>query len=337
MAKILIVSTKRYSINACDFDLFFRNSSHEIVSVLYHRSIEKKSWWNNLKNCPAHRSGVMTKLKKHKCIKWDTKEDLLNKINKIEFDYLCLGNGNDEIGLFLQKKLNCKFIFSEYGWLGTPEVFFFDTKGCGAYSSIRDLNLDEELPAKQDDMDYVKQKLKKGNSVDLDNFIYIPLQVDSPTSDGKKDFKFLFTKFNSNDELLRYIQKIIPKDIKVLVKNHPSSTKPTKIPSGMIDISNLKLSKYELYSKMMAMIAINSTSVLEAMLFSKPIFTYGEDVFSGHNLTYENIANTDDLLNKIKTNVDYSKFLGCLFKRQINRIRCFDKNYVLSHCWNGIY
>jgi len=266
-------------------------------------------------------------------------EGLLKAIEKLTFDYICLGNGNDKSGKWLQQRLKAKYLFSEYGWLPWSECFYVDDRGTGPLSSLRYMAL-SEMSANDhyaEEVQYFKSKLRWGKLVPFKNFVYVPLQVDTPTSDGKPDFKFRFTGFKNNAEFLAEIAKIIPNDITILVKNHPSNKRPTNIPKGMIDISKMGLSKYELYQRMAAMVAINSTSVLEAMVFGRHVFAYGQDIFSGKVLAHESVRDKDEFANHLANNppVDNQRrFVGCLFQRQFYRHRWRDEKYVRSHYWN---
>jgi capsule polysaccharide modification protein KpsS len=185
----------------------------------------------------------------------------------------------------------------------------------------------------------LKTKLQSGEPVPFDRFIYIPLQVDTPTSDGKPDFKFRFTGFKNNREFLDEIAKVVPKGVKILVKNHPANKKPTKVPAGMVDISKANFSKCELYQRMLAMVAINSTSVLEAMCFGRHVFTYGQDIFSGKALAHESVRDKDVFAATLATEPlleNQKRFIGYLFQRQFYRHKWEDKDYVRSHHWNQV-
>ena len=342
MAKLLIVGTQRYSINACDFDLMFRHTEHEIVKVLYHHTTGKKRWFSvaSMAHCPGNRCGIYTKLKDHPCEPWHRLGELVNKIEKLNFDYICLGNGNCEEGKWIQKNIQAKYLFSEYGWMPWNECFFIDDKGTGPLSSVRymsqaEMKIDKD---RSGEINALKQKFKSSGGISFKHFVYVPLQVDTPMSDGKPDFKFQFTGFKNNKQFLSAIEKVVPDDITILVKNHPASRHPTPVPSSMVDISKANLNKYELYQKMLAMIAINSTSVLEAILFERNVFTYGQDVFSGKGITHESISNKDrfaSLLKKDPPEQAAKKFINTLLQRQVSRIRCRDKdmNYIKSHYW----
>lgn len=325
----------------CDFDLMFRNSKHQIVKVIYHAKTNSKLWLRDYKHstCPANRGGVYTDLKENPHQSWERLHGLKGKIEKHDFDYICLGNGNDDAGKWIRDNIKANFLYSEYGWLPWKNCFYIDDKGTGALSSINTTPLNNMKTSYNsiNELIEIKSTMNQHNIVPFDNFIYVPLQVDTPTSDGKPDFKFQFTWFKTNAEFLKFIQKIVPKDITILVKNHPSNRNPTKIPASMIDVSNMNLNKYELYSKMKAMMAINSTSVLEAMLFEKNIFTYGRDVFSNKNVTYESIKDKDRFMSLIDSNnnaQNQRKFISYILQRQFNRNKYKDLDYINNHYWN---
>jgi len=338
VAKLAIVATQRYSINACDFDLMFRHSEHEIVEVLYHTSVARKGWFKTGGRCPGNRNGVHTNITELPHQPWKSHDDLARQLDSLKPDYICLGNGNCDSGRWIQSHVKSKFLFSEYGWLPWNECFYIDSSGTGPLSSIRESGMKdlEGAPERSEEIEYIKKKLDVGKKVDFKDYVYVPLQVDTPTSDGKPDFKFQFTKFKNNKQFLQKIREIIPKNIKVLVKRHPACKASPSMPPGMIDISEMRLNKRELYERMRAMIAINSTSVLEAMLMNRRVFTYGDDLFSWKSLTFEHVMDQNQFvaLLRCEPSANARSFINRLLERQVYRHRCRDRDYVRSHYWN---
>jgi len=275
--KLIIVGTHRYSINMCDFDLIFRYSDHEIVNVLWHKYTKGRKWFRTGKHHVSNRDKIATKLTELPNEAWFNPKGLLKKIDKLNFDYLCIGNGNDKIGKMLQSKLKTKFLFSEYGWLPWNKCFFIDHKGTGALSSLHALNINKtSVKDKPEEIEDIKNNFNKGKPIDknLDKFVYVPLQVDTIMSDGKQDFKFRFTRFKNNNDFLQHVRNVVPNNIPIVIKNHPKAHRKTKPLGGMIDITGKNWNKYELYNKMAAMICINSTSAIEGLLFGKKLFAY---------------------------------------------------------------
>lgn len=339
MANLVIVGTSRYSINVSDFDLLYRNSRHKI-SLFYHESIKKKPWFPTGKPCPGNRSGISTDLRKIHKQSWSSIKDLTKLIQKTRPDYVCLGNGNDDAGKQITKVLpDQKFLYGEYGVFFWNKNFYIDRLGVGAKSEIaKTRNLSESYNTDQwtEDINLLKKELQSGESVPFKAFIYVPLQVDSPCSDGKPDFKYQFSSFPNNKKFLAFLQKIIPSEMTILVKNHPSNKIPTPVPSGMVDISNLKLSKYELYSKMSAMCVINSTAAIEACLFNSPIITFGKCLFSNKEITHEHVKTQDDFKRALEINIDEGlrkRFINLIFERQVDRTKCGNSDYINEHYW----
>jgi hypothetical protein len=343
MANILIVGTKRYSINMCDFDLLFRNSKHDIVHVLYNKHTETFPWFHSGEFGDPARNKIATKLKKHPHSSWSTHDEFMTKVSKIDFDYICMGNGNDDAGVQIQKDLKGKkFLFSEYGWLPWKESAYIDNVGVGKFSSIYDMGIDDILSFKGPDntstMNRTRQLANHGNKMDLKDYIYVSLQTDTLTSDGKPDFKFKFTNFKKNEEFLAFIESIVPKEMTIVAQDHPFARRKTNMSSRIVNITGKGINMYEVYSNMKAMVCINSTAVLESMLYNKKLFTYGKDLFCNKSLTYEGVETMDHFVDMVQ-NAEIQKyrheFINFLMNRQVCRHRCNDLEYVNSHFWTN--
>lgn len=335
--KLIIVGTERYSINMCDFDLMYRNSDHEIVDVLYHGSTASKSWFKTGIYKPSCRNSIVTKLTDLKHVQWNSEKQLFNLLDQSNFDYICLGNGNCDTGLKIQERYD-NILFSEYGWLPWNDCFYIDRKGVGPKSSIRHTNF-QDIEINNDKFNQIKQVFNHGTTDSYLNkdFVYVPLQVDSPTSNGKPDFKFNYTRFKNNYEFLSYVIDIVPKDVTILVKKHPASRNPTPNlkSANLIDISNYNINKFKLLERMLGLICINSTSALEALLFGKRVFTFGHDIFSGNGITFENPGKEiGDMLRSKYDPTSGFKFIGLLLQRQVERSKCYNPEYIKNHYWN---
>ena len=336
LAKLLFIGTARYSINICDFDLIYHNSKHEIVGCLLHESIKTKHWFKTAKYAGTSRDAIVTDLKQLPREFWSSYKELKLLIDCYDFDYICIGNGNDEVGLALQKDIKTNFLFSEYGWFPWNQCFFISKGGVGYKSDIAKMTSIDKQPDHSDDIESFKNSLNIGTSFNGSKFILVTLQNDNICSDGKPDFKYRFSQFKNNKEFLNHVRKITPKEYTILVKNHPNNKKPTTIPIGMIDISKFNLNKFELYSNMSAMMVINSTSVLEACLFDRPVITFGKCIFSNKNITEEDISSQEQVSEIISKNIDLDRrkrFANLLFERQINRSKCSKQEYINDHCW----
>jgi len=339
--KLVLLATDRYSININDFYMFFRRTNHKIVAILHHVNCKKKSWWikNSFKD-PA-RKNIYDKMDFNSIplIEWNDTNSLINKVNQLDFDYICMGNGSGEDQKILIEHLGIdKCLFSEYGWLPWNEHFYISRKGVGYLSEITDL--DEKylnsIEIKFTEIEKIKKTFNKGWFTYNKDFIFVPLQKDT------NDFKFNYTDFRNNEEFLDFIHEIVPKGISILVKEHPLYRKNYDYSKygRFIDISNQIYNKYQIYENMLGMISINSTSINEALIFEASIFAYGKDLFLNKNLinygAYDKSEFEEKLFRKAPRN-DSLSFISLLLERQISRKKCVsnDYDYIENHYWNN--
>jgi len=344
--KVVLLATDRYHININDFYMFFRRSDHEIVGLLHHVDCPKVSWWRDNRSREKTREKIFDKMDfdSLNLTPWSDTESLIEALDKFEFDYVCMGNGSGEAQKAVAEHVGIdKCLFSEYGWLPWSEHFYISRKGCGLESEITDV--DEKglrsQPILHDQIGKLKKFFNKGRWLFKKDFVYVPLQVDID------DFKFGYTTFNSNEDFLDFIHEIVPKDMKVLVKRHPFGPRSHHRDyhfakyGRFIDISDSKLNKAKLYSRMAAMIVLNSTSVLEAILFGKKVFAYGEDLFLNKGVIHFRVETAEEFaksLNSPQSQELSEAFISLLLERQVSRRRCIndDMEYIRNHYWNSI-
>lgn len=336
----MLLATDRYSININDFYMFYRRTEHEIVALLYHINCSEKPWWKHNAFADPARNKLYDKMdfESLRLIPWHDTEYLLNSVEFIDFDYICMGNGSAAEQQELIKKVGIdKCLFAEYGWLPWSEHFFISRKGTGFNSEISDLTEEslKSVKIRESEIEKLKNNFKKGRFFFKKDFIYIPLQKDV------NDFKFNFTHFASNEEFLDFIHEIVPKDIQVLVKEHPLYRRHYnyKKYGRFIDISDKNLSKARIYKRMLGMVCINSTSILEALMFGGRVFAYGQDIFLNKKLVHFQIDSTTEFekcLNIPVSKTTAKAFISLLLERQINRKRCInnDEAYISQHYWN---
>lgn len=340
MKKIILFGVNRHAICINDFFMFFSRSDHQIVHIFIPAGNSKnKNWWYEGKRQDAARNNVVDPIDKSKynITEWSNINSVINTIAKMDFDYICLGNGTETDQLKLISKFgNSKMLFSEYGWLPWNSNFYISKKGCGFKSEITtfDKRYISNISINEKKLNALKKSYDRGNKLKHSNFYYVPLQKDI------NDFKFTFTKFKNNQQFIDFIDRIVPREYKILIKCHPLYKKKYKYNSNrIIDITNDNFNKYEIYSKMKGMICINSTSILEAILFHKKAFVYGKDIFLNKDLVEFNINNTSEFIERNSVNINSSncnKFISLLLSRQIDRKKCISNNvnYIKNHYWN---
>lgn len=338
--KLVLLATNRYSININDFYMFYSRTDHEITAILYDSRCNNKTWWlkNSFKDPSRNNTYDKMDFNSINMIEWDDTASLLNKLSQLDFDYVCMGNGSGEDQKILIEAIGIdKCLFSEYGWLPWNDNFFISRQGVGYNSEITsvDENMLNTIEIKTSEIETLKKSFDKGWFTFNKDFVYVPLQKDI------NDFKFNFTEFKNNEEFLDFIHEIVPKNIYILVKEHPLYRKNYNYKKfgRFIDISYPYYNKYKIYQNMLGMICINSTSIIESLMFGANIFAYGKDLFLNKNLVnfaiYEKSTFENKLFEKTET-TNHLKFISLLLERQISRKKCVHNEcqYITNHYWN---
>ncbi len=338
--KLVLLATDRYSINANDFYMFFRRSDHEIVALLHHVNCPSKSWWANNRFPDPAREGLFDPMgfERLRLLSWANADELLARLDELVFDYVCMGNGSGAEQQRVIAHLGSeRCLFSEYGWLPWSRHFYISREGCGYASEITEIDETalEHQPVSERGIANLRKEFRWGWPVLRRNFIYVPLQKDT------NDFKFAFTSFHSNEEFLDFVHEIVPPKMKVLVKEHPMYRRHYDLSKygRFINVSGRRLSKASLYRRMAAMIAINSTSILEAILFGGKVFAYGQDLFLNKGLVHFCVTDPHEFATRLEQPQDDERckaFISLLLERQVDRLRCLnnDLEYVRNHYWN---
>jgi len=120
MKKIILFGVNRHAIAINDFYMFFSRTNHQISHIFYPAGSHKhRDWWENGERKDKARDNIVDPMFdfQGKIIIWNNLEDhVLKTLDSIDFDYICLGNGNDTDQKKLIKRYGIeKFLFSEYG------------------------------------------------------------------------------------------------------------------------------------------------------------------------------------------------------------------------------
>lgn len=340
--KLVLFGTNRHAIAINDFYMFFRRSTHEIVQILYPIGSHKnRDWWEHGCRHDQARNSVVDPIEPDYCpitVWQDIEKHVFPILDNVDFDYICVGNGNDPAHqLLIERYGREKFLFSEYGWLPWSEHFYISRKGAGFDSDITDMTAEtlKDVFEDQEQVDSFCASLNSGKNVDYTDFLYVPLQKDV------NDFKFLFSKFKNNVEFIHFIDDVVPPGIPILLKCHPLYKKnyDLSFSNRLVDITESNLNKFQIYSKMKAMVCLNSTSILEALAFGAKVFTYGDDIFMNKGIVHHKIYEKERFLTLLENkneNENSRKFISLLQSYQIDRSRCVndDEQYIKQHFWN---
>lgn len=171
-----------------------------------------------------------------------------------------------------------------------------------------------------------------------DDFILFPLQ-------HLKDSTMMFdcpSWARDYQSIINHICSIIPENTSLVVKQHPkhrngfsSETRGKVVYLPMFPDSVNPSLNDALLRKCRAVVAVNSSYVVEALLYNKPILTAGKGIFTGNGLTTEvnrlQDIQFDNLFVEEKANRSFLYEI-CL-NRQILKSECANKS-VVSRVWN---
>jgi len=246
---------------------------------------------------------------------------LIKKLKELGSTHLVVWNGefNDNERGFqvnyinsIKRYTDIKIVYTEHGWFPQNKTFMIDPEGTNGSSSIAK---SKNIPNISSNEDLIKLREYDGMAIDPNerDYIYVPLQLNTDTqivnhSPFFKDMK----------DLIEHVAKLFTK--KIIIKVHPKDTPLNKRRYKDVckkfshikfvdDLNNIGWCKHA-----DRMVAINSTSINEALLYGKPVMTYGINNFYDKGVTYT-IKDIKDI-NYQKDFLQYSP----------NRKQC--KNYI---------
>ena len=226
----------------------------------------------------------------------NTDEKVLQRLRSINPRYVVVWNGdfndNDrgyQVPLIkrIKKETNIQMIYCEHGWLPQSLTFSMDKEGSNGGSSFSN---SKTFPHRTDFTPVVnKRRMYNGGAKDpgVRDFIYVPLQLNSDTQ-----IKMYSPHFKDMADFITHIANVF-EDKKLIIKGHPKDLQQnharykgicSKIPNAtyVMNTNNLGYCKYA-----DRVIAINSTTINEALVFQKAVMTYGKNNFYGKGVTYE--------------------------------------------------
>ena len=178
---------------------------------------------------------------------------------------------------YLKSKYNVYFV--ERGWLPQARNIYIDRVGLGGRSSLATRNLSrfkDPLNARFVDntIRYDHYCIAKFKPPELQDFILVPLQLEQDTS-----IVYDSPYIKSMQSLVDFVVKHFP-DQHIVVKHHPKDSIDIKTSGNVTQISN-ELPMHLLSFAAKAIVGINSTSLIEALVHYKPVAMLGVNVVSG--------------------------------------------------------
>ncbi|WP_444884580.1 capsular polysaccharide export protein, LipB/KpsS family [Microbulbifer sp. PSTR4-B] len=181
---------------------------------------------------------------------------------------------------------NQKFSFLEAGWLPQSGTYYEDPLGVNAQSSISITKPRTISPKERQNIIQWKLSYRnkfEGNSISDNGYVFIPLQLETDTNITK------FSPFSTMKEFLEWAESRIDPSRNIIARQHPLDRKSTKnlLPgNSRIKLDN-KTPLHQLIAKSNCVLGINSTVLLESLIYEKPIYAIGDGVFSGSKAIYK--------------------------------------------------
>ena len=255
------------------------------------------SWWRNNR---VHNSFLM---KIYQWIKLLEACFLFNRyyscLIKQQGCFIALWNGykfEASIVKLAAESLGCRLIYWENGLL--PGTTTMDDKGINYLNSLsREPNFyrgqsddTAQLPDKLTIRPFNPNKSIKGNSIQLpSNYIFVPFQVNTDSqillhSPWIKDMHHLFII------LIAVLDKIADESIKIVIKEHPSCMSNYDKEHELAELNNRIFfanlnDTQELIHNSQAVITINSTVGMEALLLGKKVISLGQACYNLSEIT----------------------------------------------------
>lgn len=185
---------------------------------------------------------------------------------------------------YIKNHLNVQFIYAEHGWFPQKDTFMLDKEGTNGSSSIAKST---HVPISKSNKHNTKRKEYDKLAIDpkIRDYIYVPLQLNTDTQivNHSPFFKDMVSFINHVARLFnkKIIVKVHPKDTAVNKEKYRNACNRISNVRYVEDTNNIGWCKFASY-----VIAINSTSINEALLYRKPVMTYGINNFYDKGVTY---------------------------------------------------
>ncbi|MBU1298421.1 MAG: hypothetical protein KKF20_06490 [Bacteroidetes bacterium] len=264
----------------------------------------------------------------------------LKMLGKLKPDYIILWNGDlpkDDIVKNWAIKSDIPIIYVEMGWFPQEKTVYFDFRGVNASSEIRGIKLKRVSLYQRKKLHMFLQKYHQemnlyGNKLPSD-FIFVPLQVETDSNILKN------SAIKTMKGLVERVASIFKDEI-IIVRPHPKhpDVKLGRIPNMCVDTSS---DLHNLVKKARVVVGINSTVLLEALTYFKPVVALGEGLFSNHNVLIEGRDLTNaEIIHEIKKLISKEKkariedFLyELIFKRTYYNEHLSDSSMVKNSHW----
>jgi len=209
--------------------------------------------------------------------------ELVDIIRPLHPGHVFIWNGNnagDRETAACAERVGATPVFAEIGWFPQADTIYFDRDGTNFRSSIRRLNLDT---VKVDDrLEQWKRAYRETyteNRVDEQGYVFVPLQDETDTNILEA------SPYGRMNDFVRDLSAQLP-DERLIVRRHPRFMDVELDTYSNVEYRN-DGNLYDWLTNATAIVGINSTVLLESLVFDKPIFTVGESLATGLGVYHE--------------------------------------------------
>ena len=187
----------------------------------------------------------------------------------------------------LAKDLNPEqqFSFLESGWFPQKNTYYSDPEGVNAASSISRSTPPPLNPLQTSEIKKWKAQYRQSYGAPKicdKGYYFVPLQLETDTNIT------LFSPIKSMKELLQWVINNTDRERKIVVRPHPLSNYDHEEFDKLNDRIHVdrETSLHKLIAESHAVIGINSTVLLESLVFEKPTIALGHGLFQHSNAIY---------------------------------------------------
>ena len=236
--------------------------------------------------------------------------DLVEWVRENDPDYVVIWNGGfkrigDDQTRIREEIPEEKLIYAEIAWLPQRDHIYLDSKGVNGGSTLCHACPQTVSPA----LSAFKRDYRTKTIDRQPKTVLVPLQLEDDTSIVNYS-----PHFKTMNDFMRYVSEWVPEEYEMVCKVHPMnpSTHWMQAPKRFRVVRD-NLDHW--LATCTFMVAINSTVVLEALVYDMPVIAFGQGVFTGNNVVTEAVPG-DEFAEPEAKNTD--AFLSMLIERQIN-------------------
>ncbi|MDD5555836.1 MAG: glycosyltransferase [bacterium] len=182
---------------------------------------------------------------------------------------------------FIREELPaCGVVYAEAGWFPQREHVYFDGRGINADSSIAEMTAAEvrRLPLDRPALEAFRSGYRGGRAIGDDGFVFCPLQI-------ADDMNIVqFSPWRDMAAFVRHMASALPGE-EIVCRCHPLDPDKERLLRLGEEIPGVRVEEggdlRDSLARCGCVVGINSTVLLEALLFDKPVTYLGRGIGSG--------------------------------------------------------